>query len=229
MNRTACGLLGLCVVGGLACASPPEPKRISAPGLVPTEQLPGELLARHRFAYRFGEREGALEAVLQVHCGEVVVLGLGPMSSPLFSIRQRGDAIEAWSQRPWPLPAARILLDAHRIFLYPVADPPLADGVHALRVAKVAFEERWAGGRLVERAIPGGDVRGVRIRFQEGADARSGPGPTTLVDDRLGYRLDIEPRQYRRTTCDEDERALLTTPQSRLAEIRSPAPRPGSA
>ncbi|NRA09323.1 MAG: DUF3261 domain-containing protein [Myxococcales bacterium] len=152
MNRTACGLLGLCVVGGLACASPPEPKRISAPGLVPTEQLPGELLARHRFAYRFGEREGALEAVLQVHCGEVVVLGLGPMSSPLFSIRQRGDAIEAWSQRPWPRCAP---------------DLPLPRGGSAPRGRR----PRAAGGEgRLRGALGGGPAR--RARDSGGGCAR---------------------------------------------------------
>jgi len=227
MRRSAL-LLGVCCAGGLACASLTEPRQISEPGLVGAEQLPGELLTRHRLSFRFGEVAGAFEAVLQVHCGEVVLLGLGPMRSPIYSIRQRGDRIESWSQRRLPLPPARILLDAHRIFLYPVADPPLADGIHARRVGEVTFEERWAGGRLVERLIPGGEERGVRIRFHEGSDTRSGPGRTTLVDDRLGYQLEIEALEYRRGNCDEEELALLNVQELRVLETRSPVPRPRS-
>jgi len=208
VKRAARWLLGVCVLGGLACASSPAPEAIVARGLVPAGQLPGDLRVEHRLSFHFGKRGGALEAVLQVYCGEVMVMGLGPMRQRLFWIRQRGDDIKAWSQRPWPLPPARILLDVHRIFLYPVADPPLADGVHSREVATVAFEERWEQGQLVERAIPGGAARGIRIRFHRGASPRAGSVPATLVDERLGYRLEVEPHRYRRGTCEEDELAL---------------------
>lgn len=221
MSRLTRGLLCVVALGGLCCASSQEFPQASHPGRVPVDQLPGELLARHRVAFSFGQSTGALEVVLQVHCGEVVVVGLGPMRTPIFSIRQRGDAVETWSRQPWPFPPERLLLDVHRIFLYPIATPSRADGAHALQVGGVAYQERWASGRLVERWIPGGDGRGARIFFETAADGGSEPGRIRFADEELDYRLEIDVREYRRGTCKESGDASRREPVSAPGETRA--------
>ncbi|MDJ0846868.1 MAG: DUF3261 domain-containing protein [Myxococcota bacterium] len=188
-----------------ACAPALAPRSaVDARQLLPSEEVAGDYLLRQRLGFRRGERGGSVEVVLQVHCGEVVLLGLAPGGSRLFAIRQVGReiSVDAPAEERLPFPPEAVLLDVHRSFLYPVADPPLPDGVHPVSVGALATRERWAGGRLVERTIPAGsDASAVVIRYEGGMAATGIPGPVTLEDRRRGYELRVTTLAREALTC----------------------------
>jgi hypothetical protein len=171
-----------------------------------SEDVPGGFQMQQRLRFRFREQIRALDAVLQVYCDEVLVVGLTPLGTRLFSIRQRGLEIQVESEleNDWPFSPERILLDVHRTFLYPLADPPLPDGVHALRVGSLTIEERWEGGRLVERTIP--EVLEERagvvvIRYEEGMTS-SEPARRAGLENRPGrYELEVETLSRQELEC----------------------------
>ena len=139
---------------------------------------------------------------MQVHCGEVLVIGLAPFGVPLFSIRQHAAEVEANGPERWPLPPEVILLDVHRIFLYPVTPPSSGDGLYARRVGDVGVVERWSGGRLLERSIEREGRAPVRIRFDDGIASQFELRPVTLSDEEYGYQLEVSPLDSSQGSCE---------------------------
>jgi len=207
-RRIAAALAALAALGA-ACAggpSPPATRGAGGSGLVPTQEIAGNFLMRQQLAFRAGEERGHFEALVQKHCDELIVVGLSPFGSRAFTLRQRGVDVEVETHIDvaWPFPPRRVLQDVHRVYLLPLADPPLADGVHESVWGDEVVSERWSSGRLRERRLrrsdgaPPGDVV---VRYEDGASAEHPPVRVRVVNERFGYVLDVTTVERRPLTC----------------------------
>ncbi|MCP4004210.1 MAG: DUF3261 domain-containing protein [bacterium] len=175
--------------------------------LLASGQVPGNFALRQRLRFRAADgTSGALEAVLQVHCGALVIVGLSPLGQRLFSITQRGyeTQVQSFTTQPWPFAPDRVLLDVHRTYLYPVADPPLADGSHTVFLGSFAFVERWQDGRLVERTIPdrlGARMGSVVVSYKGGVAPREVPRRVHLRNGLHDYEIEVETLSRRELIC----------------------------
>ena len=61
-----------------ACGTAPQAPagRSPTPPLISTEEMAGHFLLRQRIDYRFRERAGTFEAVVQKQCNQLLVIGL---------------------------------------------------------------------------------------------------------------------------------------------------------
>jgi hypothetical protein len=178
-------------------------------GLVPSQQIEREQLMRQRLHFRFQEQEGSLQSVVQVSCGEVVVIGLSPLGTRLFTIRQSGlvVSVEPASNKDWPFPPERILLDVHRTFFYPLAHAPVPDGDQKGQVAGIQVIDEWKNGRLLKRRIEAKDSeppRTVVIDYEGGWVGEGLPPRVRLRDEGLGYEIEVESVEYRELRCEEN-------------------------
>jgi len=153
-----------------------------------------------------GPRSGSFDAALQVVCGALTVVGLTPVGTLLFSIRQEGDRIETRSASgfQWPFPLELLLLDVHRAFLYPVAAPPPADGLHVQDFRGLSVRELWRSGRLLERDVPASlahEEGTIHLVYEDGLVPGSLPMRTQLRNDAAGYSLLIESLDQRPISC----------------------------
>jgi hypothetical protein len=199
----------LLLLGG--CISPrSEPTRLEAGSiesqLRPSQEIEANFTARQRLRFRFADRAGSMDAVLQVHCGEVVIVALTPFGTRLFSVRQRGMDVEVEPavDKRWPISPLRVLLDVQRSFLYPLASPPPPDGTHSSRVGSVKLREEWRDGQLVERSLT--ESRGDRsgpfvVRYEPGMRRGMLPQHTELSSELHGYALEIETQSYSASSC----------------------------
>jgi hypothetical protein len=199
----------LLLLGG--CISPrSEPTRLEAGSiesqLRPSQEIEANFTARQRLRFRFADRAGSMDAVLQVHCGEVVIVALTPFGTRLFSVRQRGLDVEVEPavDKSWPISPLRVLLDVQRSFLYPLASPPPPDGTHSSRVGSVKLREEWRDGQLVERSLT--ESRGGRsgpfvVRYEPGMRRGMLPQHTELSSELHGYALEIETQSYSASSC----------------------------
>lgn len=185
MSRRALVLAVLVTVA--ACA----PRRREPPPLPDADRLGPAFLARQRVIATIGDERRGFDAVLQYDGRELLLLGLTPMGTKAFAVRQRGRTAtsETFVDRPLPAPPTAILLDVHwSYFLDGAAGPTArADGWHRRRVDGLRVRERWEGARIMQRTIvpPGGDP--VHIRYDGGLPA----GPVSEdFPDRV--RLDHE-------------------------------------
>jgi Protein of unknown function (DUF3261) len=180
----------------LACATTPPPAP-AAPAmaadtgyLVPTDQLKGDFLVRQRLKGRYGERTlPAVDAVLQLHRGELTLVGLTPMGTRAFLLRQRGSAVtfQPFIDKLPPIDPQAILRDIHRVFFRGlfVGQPAPRDGEHQGQDHGEALTELWQSGRLRQRTYPGP----VTITFT-GDGAIIAP-QISLANERVGYTLEI--------------------------------------
>jgi hypothetical protein len=199
----------LLLLGG--CISPrSEPTRLETGSiesqLRPSHEIEANFTARQRLRFRFADRAGSMDAVLQVHCGEVVIVALTPFGTRLFSIRQRGLDVEVQPavDKRWPISPLRVLLDVQRSFLYPLTSPPPPDGTHSSRVGSVKLREEWRDGQLVERSLT--ESRGDRsgpfvVRYDPGMGPGTLPQHTRLSSDLYGYDLEVETQSYSASSC----------------------------
>ena len=201
----------------LACQSPPQLPPQTAPGLLSTSSLRTDALTlRQRIRYHYGERTGSLDAVVEKSCDALTVVGLGPFGTRLFSVQQSGTALEMKPELPeaWPFPPDRILVDTQRTYLYPLANPPPADGRHDVRYSDVWTSEIWQRGLLLERTIPvalesdgTGKTSGyVTIRYGSGLGRDTLPSTVTITDSARGYTLEVETIDSKTSTCPAENR-----------------------
>lgn len=223
MSPTRRRAAALAALTGLwaACAGPPADTSDTsaasasehaalAAQLVPSGSLRPGFTLRQRLRFRTaeaaGSRSASFEAVVQVDCREVLVVGLTPFHTRLFTLRQRGRETEfAWLlDEPWPFQPERILLDVHRSLLYPLADPPLADGDHRLRVFDVDLVETWAEGRLRRRTLDeadGGEPLLWVADYGDGWAPGDWPEALRLASARYGYTIEIQTIERRPLAC----------------------------
>ncbi len=210
----------------LACVGDPQPRtNAGAPeggmerspgiGLVPSQEIEGDFLVRQLITVTTSEGNGNFEAVVQNSCGTLVVAGLSPVGTRLFSIQQSGleVKVEAIRAGNWPFEPERILLDVHRTYFYPLADPPLSDGLHELRFGTESLRERWHAGRLVERRVALGahdESEWISITYgyvqppDRTADPRWRSRSVRLENPLFGYTLEIDTAIYQSLRCEEE-------------------------
>lgn len=211
-----CLILPACVEPAPRAATPGASRGVRS-RLLHTAQIEGNFLMQQELRFRHGQQEGSFEAVVQKHCDEVVVIGLTPFGTRAFSIRQRGleVAVENQLVGKWPFPPENILLDVQRSFLYPIAQPPLSDGVHEATVGAELVRDRWSAGRLLERrirAVAGppegeegeeGEEEEIVVRYLGGTTRGSPARNVELRNERHGYEINITTHTYRPLVCSD--------------------------
>lgn len=185
--------------------------------LVPADLLSPEISMRQRLRFIAGERDGEIDAVVQLTCGELVVVGLTPIGTRLFTIRQTGRDVDARLMLPgdWPFEPERVLLSLQRSMLLPLPRPPEAGAVDEADPGiwlgrtpfEIALEERWLAGRVVERRVHEARASGpatIEIRYSApGLDTDSIPRSTTIESEKDGYRIEIETLEQTRLPCED--------------------------
>ncbi len=203
---------------GCATDSLPEPAQPLAREkslLVPSGEIEGNFMVRQHISVVSAERSADFEAILQKHCNEFVVLGLSPVGLRLFSLHQSGREIdvETMAAANWPFDPERILLDVHRTYFYPLANPPLKDGIHELGFQQERLQERWHEGRLVERRIAikrDGHDGWLEIQYRDMAgeaisDLRWQSRSVRLIYPLHEYELQIETISYHAIQCRQQD------------------------
>jgi hypothetical protein len=168
--------------------------------LVPTSELKGGFALRQRIEGRHGGREvPAIDAILQLHAGELSLVALTPFGTRALVIHQRGTEVttEAFidKEKLPPIDPKDVLRDIHRVLFRGlfIAAPPPADGVHTGQDGGDWITETWRGGHLQTRTFAPAENKtspAVRIDF-EGAGAVVAP-TVRLANLRLGYQLLIK-------------------------------------
>lgn len=196
---------GLATTLASACGSPPPPRdaKMSYPCILhaPIELSPDIVVEQHVVA-RHGEHEGAFDAVVQKRGAELLVVGLGPLNTRAFVLRQEGDGVR-FEQRmgpALPFPPRNVLVDVHRAFFkrLPTAGP---DGVFGGAIDDEVVTETWRGGELVERRFARADRPGRAVRVIYGPGCRSDacePATMRVINEWFGYELAIENRRFTR-------------------------------
>ena len=188
--------IAVAVVPACATMRPAPSADTSLAPLVSTTEIPGEFLMQQRLRFRWQQREGQADAVVQMVCGELTVLLLTPFGTPAVVIRQRDRHVEIESRVPgmWTFPPEYVLRDVQRTYFVPIGDPALAEGRRQLAYGGESIEEVWAGGRLLERSFTseqGGAQTRIVVGYPDGA-TRSEPPRTATIDapDR-DYHLEV--------------------------------------
>jgi hypothetical protein len=197
--------LALALALGLgACARPvPEPA-LALPAVPPGLGF----LLRQQLAFEYGERSGSIESLLRVRCGELTVIGFAPFGARAFTLRQRGRALDVQLHLPgsWPFAPQNIVRDIHRVFLVPLPTEPPPGGTRRLRYGGEDVRERWAGGRLRERALlergrPERDA--VVVQYRDGASRAQRSRDLRLENRRRGYALEVRTLESLELSCDD--------------------------
>ena len=215
MKQFARGCLLAAMIAGVAlgCRSvglqkEGEKERESLPAaLLSTREMRSDAFTLHQqLRFSFGDRRGNLGSVIQKNCDSLDVVGLGPFNARIFSLRQVAREVDYEPEHleVWPFPPLNILLDIHRIYLYPLAEPPPPDGVQVSSVAGMSVSEHWKSGRLMLRILTSeGGTPSERIKIEyKGGLVRDEAPPAIVLEDALrGYRLDVETVSFHNGTC----------------------------
>jgi hypothetical protein len=206
MTRIGVAVLALLVVACAGADPSPAPARDPASMLVPTGEISGNFLMRQHLAFEAGDDRGSFEALVQKRCDELIVVGLTPFGSRAFTLRQRGldVEIETHVEVEWPFPPRRILLDVHRVYFLPLANPPPGDGVHESRFGGEIVSERWSAGLLQQRRFrrdDGTPPQEVVVTYDDGASPDHAPIRVRVENHRFGYVLDATSVERRPLSC----------------------------
>ncbi len=192
----------LCLVFGACCLAPPRTSRLADIDypweLVSLERLPEGLFWHQKIRASFDGREVAFEAILQKSGEELLVLGLTPMGTKAFALRQTGlvCSFEKFVDQEIPFPARFILVDIQRCF-FPLAAAPAddTDGVRIISIGQERVEESWRGGRLDSRTFerPGqSDGARIRVDYEDWSADGTVPERVQLDNGWFGYVLTIQ-------------------------------------
>lgn len=187
-----------------ACAAQPPPTA----ELPPLPRDPGFFL-RQELRFSYGESSGSLEAVVQSRCGVLTIVGLAPFGARVFTLVQRGGALEIQLHLPgsWPFPPENIARDVHRALLVPLPREAPPGGERELVYGGERVRERWQDGELVERRlVPEArpDARGVTIAYRDGATLEAPAREIRLENLDRGYALELLTTEQRALACGED-------------------------
>ncbi|MGB8222012.1 MAG: DUF3261 domain-containing protein [Polyangiales bacterium] len=177
-----------------------EPNAAAAldPGpLLPASAIGEEFLWRQHVTATWEDRSESFDAVLQMHDGRLVLLGLGPMGSPAFvvALSESGVTVENRTGRPMPFPAEHIIADIQKVF-YPWL-PPVAESFTGTRCGayeNLAISETYADGRRLTRAFRRSDApeRGeLAVTYEGWRSGLVAPERAELVNAWFGYQLTI--------------------------------------
>jgi hypothetical protein len=188
-------VLAACFATAVTACAPPAPRyptRLEAPG-----RYPGAYLLRQHVTVRVGEGGGSLDVVVQKRGDELVLLGLTPLGTRAFLLRQRGLAVEHehYAGPELPFPPVFVLYDVHRALLRPPL-PGSGPGLRRAPPGEELHEERWTAEGLAERTFrrSDGEPRGVvRIEYAPPwAPGTLAPAQVTIDNPWAGYHLRVE-------------------------------------
>jgi len=198
----SCRTTGAVPGSGPGSAPPARPGGLVDTGrLVPTQEMKpaAGFSLRQRIDARYSGRDvPAIDAILQLHAGELSLVALTPFGTRALVIHQRGTEVttEAFVDQLPPLDPKDVLRDIHRVLFRGlfVAAPAPADGVHTGSDGGDRIAESWRAGHLDWRTFTPADADpekpAVRIDF-EGTGAIVAP-KVRLQNLRLGYQLVIK-------------------------------------
>lgn len=171
----------------------------------PATALGPSFLARQTVVAHHQQQVARFDAVLQYDGNTLLLLGLTPMGTKSFALRQHGAAfeLERFVDIPLPAPAEAILLDIHRGYFDERPTQALSDGWHRRRGSdahgkRVHIHERWAAGRLHERVWGSKrSARSQRVRWPDGLAPGEIPKRVELDHPELSLRLEIHTLDFR--------------------------------
>jgi hypothetical protein len=170
----------------------------SPPRLPDAEGLATPFLARQRVVATTGTDRRAFAAVLQYDGHDLLLLGLTPMGTKAFAVRQHGRVAtaESFVDHPLPAPAEAILLDVHWSYFL-ADDTARRDGWHRRTLDGLRLRERWQGGRIHERIVTPRGGASVHIAYEGARSVGKSVGrfPEVVVvthDDVGGRQLRLE-------------------------------------
>ncbi|MGB8331395.1 MAG: DUF3261 domain-containing protein [Polyangiales bacterium] len=189
-------LLGACA-RKLTTAHPDAGSALGPGPLLPPSAIGEQFLWRQHVTATWEDRSESFDAVLQMHDGRLVLLGLGPMGSPAFmvALSESGVTVENRTGRRMPFPAEHIIADIQKVF-YPWL-PPVADGFTGTRSGayeNLAISETYAGGRRLTRAFRRDDAsnRGeLTVTYEGWRSGLLAPERAELINAWFGYQLTI--------------------------------------
>ena len=176
----------------------PEAGSALGPGpLLPPSAMGEPFLWRQHVTATWEDRSESFDAVLQMHDGRLVLLGLGPMGSPAFmvSLSESGVTVENRTGRRMPFRAEHIIADIQKVF-YPWL-PPVAESFAGTRCGayeNLAISETYADGRRLTRAFRRSDApdRGeLTVTYEGWRSGLMAPERAELINAWFGYQLTI--------------------------------------
>jgi hypothetical protein len=152
---------------------------------------------QQRVSATHGTKHGSFDAVVQKKQRELLVLGLTPMNTRGFSLRQQGSDIEYTQFVPFELPfaPASVLYDIHRAFFYNLLEAFPNSGTRHSTFEGEQLTDEFSEGRLIARrfANVSGSTQDLTIAYSPVGYARGVPPEITTIDNRAyGYRLVVE-------------------------------------
>ena len=167
------------------------------PGVLhPPNELSPDFVVEQHVELAKDDRHGAFDGVLQKRGDELVIVGLGPMGTRAFVLRQEG--VEARFEQTMgpalPFPPRNVLVDVHRAFFKRL--PP---GIERGELDGEDVTEVWKDGSLVERRYvrPAFRPGAVRVFYGEGCTRdRCEPKTVRIVNEWFGYEIRIDNRRY---------------------------------
>lgn len=196
------------VPAGEGDASGAHAEPVGYPGeLIPTQEFGAGFMARQKLAGRFGEREFAFGAVLQLHEDTLTVLGLTPFGTKAFVLTQTGTQVEFESliDREIPFPPEYILQDIQRALLWharlPWGGSPPQTPTAEVEVAGERVSETWGESGLERRTFerldqtPAGTIV---VEYIGGHTPERPAKRIVLTNGWFGYEIEIETTDWRK-------------------------------
>ena len=175
--------------------------------LLSIDEMRNDAFTLHQqLRFSFAERVGKIDSVIQKNCDSLDVVGLGPFNTRIFTLQQVARAVEYEPKNleKWPFPPLHILLDIHRVYLYPLPISPPPDGVYETEVADMLVTEHWKAGRLRQRILSspaGQQPERIMIDYVGGLVRDEAPPFIVLEDERRQYRLELETLSFSTQEC----------------------------
>ena len=187
-------LLFACAGGGPAVGSRPSSRPNTPVTLLPPSAMTDDFSWRQRVTVQYGDNAArSFDAVLQKKGAVLSLVGLTPINTVTFLVRQEGTNVTFDNRTGQSLPfdGRHILQDVQRVF-FPWLTEDVVDGTRTGVVLGETVTERLRSGRVVERVFDRDGLPSVRVALNPADRPGSGPAPTAvLTNDRYGYRLVI--------------------------------------
>lgn len=93
-----------------------------------TDEIPGDFTIRHRVTVSAEDLDFPFELIVQKKGRELVLVGLSPFGTKLFTVIQTGieTDVDALPRAVLPIPPLNVLRDLHRL-RFPVPNAPITD------------------------------------------------------------------------------------------------------
>ncbi len=171
--------------------------------LQPPDRFTRDFLLRQQLVFRCGEVEHSLQTALQHHGDTLTLIGLTPLGTRAFVLRQQGLEVAFTSHLPeeqeLPFSPRCILFDIQRTLLPVLDERAYGDGEHRIQLGDEVVRERWEGGRLLERRFrrrsgePSGELM---ITYHDSYFYNEAPGRIVIENGWLGYQITLTTLDY---------------------------------